>query len=76
MEKEISRKAIYKMAADFFNQPSNDVSNLRVVDPIIECTNSSKLTISQVLFRSTGILVASVGVFVGLSMIIGGRRKN
>jgi alpha-beta hydrolase superfamily lysophospholipase len=76
-EKDTIRGATLKAICDFFSQKSDDVLLVEPSTPLIVYDHTQPTySVWEATFRSSGILLATLGVVIGLSMVIGDTKKK
>lgn len=74
-ENDLIRHATISVICDYLTQKSDDVSQAVVCSDFIPCDNATPLySLAETVIKSVGILVASVGAVLGLTMIFGDFR--
>ena len=74
-EKKIYRESVMSMAIDFFDQREDSVENVKPQGPVFEGDFDSVYSISTMVFKTSGVIIAlGVGI-AGISMVISGRRR-
>ena len=76
LEKKVYREAITSMILDFFDSPENNEETVTPKGPIFEGDFEAQVyTLPQMLYRSSGVLIAlSLGV-AGASLLTSGRGR-
>jgi len=68
--------AVMKTTIDYLTQKTDDVTQAVACSPLLPCDNSTPLySLTETITRSCGVLLASVGVVLGLTMIFGDFRS-
>lgn len=76
-EQDHTRGATLKAISDYFTQNSDDVSIVEPSTPLVFYDhNAPTYSVAEATFRSTGILVATLGVIIGISMVVGESKKK
>lgn len=74
-EKELTRDACRKVINDFFNQKSDNVTLVQPCYPLVSYDPTTPLySLSEIILRGTGVLIATVGIITGVAMILGDRK--
>jgi hypothetical protein len=76
LEAPPTRNAILRTIVDYFSQDNDDVQQVAGLYPLVpHDPNIPLFTVSELIFRSIGIGISTVGLLVGLSMMLGTRRS-
>lgn len=77
MESEEIREAALKVIYDYFNQRSDDVSQVQPVFPLTQYDpHHSIISWPELIIRGVGMTVSIVGVVVGVAMVLSDRNAK
>lgn len=77
MEREEIREAGLKVIYDYFNQRSDDVSQVQPVYPLtLYDPHHSIVSWPELIVRGVGVTASIIGVVIGVAMILGDRSSS
>jgi hypothetical protein len=75
-ENDAVRSASFKAINDFFAQVSDDVSLVHPSSPLVNYQKDAPIyTVTETILRTSGVVIAGVGVVLGLSLVFGRTRR-
>ncbi len=76
LEKQVIRGAVLRTILDFFSQSGENVNDIHAPAPLeIYDPTTPLFSISELSFRAIGAGIASMGIVVGFSMLLGTRSS-
>jgi len=75
-ENDEIRGATLKTISNFLTQESDNVNDVEPIEPLINFDPTRPMySLAEAVIRSTGVLLATVGVIIGITMIFETKRK-
>ena len=74
-ENEKILNGVLQVITDFFSQETDDMSKVQAAYPLESHDPKTPIfSLPEIIIRGTGVIIAAVGMVVGLAMVLGDRK--
>ena len=75
LETPDKRNACFRVILNFFEQEKDDIGDVKPIPPLTIPEEKQIFQLPELLFRAAGLSVAAFGFMLGVSLMLGDRRK-
>jgi hypothetical protein len=76
LETPDKRNACVRVILNYFEQEKDDIGEVKTIPPLVTPEEKQIFLLPELVFRATGLTIATFGFMLGVSLMLGGRGER